>query len=232
VFVAYPYRLYPKAEYRNAYKEIAKSQDVSFVFAEEKLTSVPILERIATLRGSEFAIFDVSGWTPNVALELGFGMALSDRWYVALDPSKTDAKEIPAGLRGLGRIEYRSLAELSEKLKTLLNERAPQRAAEPPLPAKAPKTTQPVSRGARIPRGEQNSEQVLAALNDKEKAVLDLLRRRRTGLHLEEIGAACFSDQGPLRANSWARNSVRRLVASELIRKMGRGMYIAVLPSR
>jgi hypothetical protein len=244
VFVAYSYRLYPKADYRKVYKEIEKSQDVTFVFADEKITNVPILKKIETIRAADFAIFDVSGWAPSVALELGFAMALGDRWYVAIDPSKTDAKDVPQDLCGLGRIEYGSLSELSEKLETLLKQRYPRRTAGT-IDANAGdrRVHAPANgRRARAPRmkvkqqsGEDSAPTAVvdeSALNAKEKVVLDLLRRRRAGVHLEEIGTTCFGDQGAAKANSWARNSLRRLVASELVRQIGRGTYVAASGAR
>lgn len=36
VFVAYPYTLYDKNDYRKPFKELAKAFDVQFVFADEK----------------------------------------------------------------------------------------------------------------------------------------------------------------------------------------------------
>lgn len=128
VFVAYSYRLYPKADYRKLYKELEEKYDVTFIFADEKITNMHIMKKIETfIRGSDFSIFDISGWNPNVTLELGFAMAVSDQWYIAIDPSKTDTKEVPSDLRGLDRIEYGSYTELSDKLKILIEQRYPTR---------------------------------------------------------------------------------------------------------
>jgi hypothetical protein len=251
--VAYSYRLYPRADYRKVYKEIEKSHDVTFVFAEEKVTNVPVLKKIETIRASDFAIFDVSGWTPSVALELGFAMALGDRWHIALDPSKTDAKDVPPDLRGLGRIEYGSYSELREQLELLLEQRysmgAPSTLGANPADrrerdsavsaavgiARLPRPrarAEPQNGARKIVKGLTDPNAIENALNTKERLVLDLLRRRRTGIHLEEIGSTCFGEQGAARANSWARNSLRRLVASNLVRQTGRGTYVAVLPPR
>jgi hypothetical protein len=128
VFVAYSYRLYPKADYRRIYKDLEKRYDVTFIFADEKITNMHIMKKIETfIRGSDFSIFDISQWNPNVTLELGFAMAVSEQWYIALDPSKTDTKEVPSDLRGLDRIEYASYEELGNKLSILLDQRYPLR---------------------------------------------------------------------------------------------------------
>ena len=128
VFVAYSYRLYPKADYRKIYKELEEKFDVTFIFADEKITNMHIMKKIETfIRGSDFSIFDISGWNPNVTLELGFAMAATEQWYIAIDPSKTEIKEVPSDLRGLDRIEYSSYTELGDRLGILLEQRYPER---------------------------------------------------------------------------------------------------------
>jgi hypothetical protein len=128
VFVAYSYRLYPKDDYRKQYKELEEKYDVTFIFADEKITNMHIMKKIETyIRGSDFSIFDISGWNPNVTLELGFAMALGDQWFIAIDPSKTDVNEVPSDLRGLDRIQYSSYTELGSKLSALLDQRYPKR---------------------------------------------------------------------------------------------------------
>jgi predicted nucleotide-binding protein len=305
VFVAYSYRLYPRSDYRNVYKQIEKSYDVTFIFADEKITNMHIMKKIESfIRDSDFAIFDISGWNPNVTLELGFAMALNEQWYIAIDPSKTEVDEVPSDLRGLDRIQYGSYSELGEKIQTVMAQRYPRRQetsidtylAEQrkqvvgllrsdsgltvtsiaqllgvdvqvaqlivrPLVEEEVLRTEGVRRatkyfivGSGAPRGQihpqrgtrdtsggdgQEKEQPMlmnltpapsttVKLNEKESAVLALLQRRRTPLHLEEIGATCFRDQNPLKANSWARNSIRKLLANSLVVKVDSGIYSAV----
>ena len=128
VFVAYSYKLYPKDDYRKPFKELERDYDVTFIFADEKITNMHIMKKIETfIRGSDFSIFDISGWNPNVTLELGFAMAVSDQWYIAIDPAKTETKEVPSDLRGLDRIEYGSYSELRQKLTILMEQRYPRR---------------------------------------------------------------------------------------------------------
>jgi predicted nucleotide-binding protein len=298
VFVAYSYRLYPKADYRNIYKEIEKSYDVTFIFADEKITNMHIMKKIESfIRNSDFSVFDISGWNPNVTLELGFSMALNDQWYIALDPSKTEVKEVPSDLRGLDRIEYSSYAELRAKLETVVTQRYPKRPPgtietyleeqrkhvigllknEPGLsvtgiaqvlgvevgvaklvvrplvesnilrtegrrkatkyfpsdsepPNEQPKPPQAPKRETKRAAPQKSTSEAASEeieLNDKQHAVLMLLRKRRVGMHLEEIGAACFRNQSSEKANSWTRNSLRKLVEHSLVRKTGRGIYVA-----
>jgi predicted nucleotide-binding protein len=126
VFVAYSYRLYPKADYRKVFEELAKAFQVEFVFADEKITNLHILQKIANyIRESRFGIYDISGWNPNVTLELGLAFGLSEKAFIAIDPSKTDIDEVPADLRGMDRIQYSSYAELQEGLERLLAQEFP-----------------------------------------------------------------------------------------------------------
>lgn len=126
IFVAYSYRLYPLADYRRVYNELAKAFQVEFVFADEKITSLHILQKIESyIRESQFGIYDISGWNPNVTLELGLAYGLSERAFIAIDPAKTDVKEVPADLRGIDRIQYSSHAELQAGLEKLLAQELP-----------------------------------------------------------------------------------------------------------
>jgi hypothetical protein len=128
VFVAYSYKEYPKADYRKIFSEIEQEYELTFVFADEKITNMHILQKIISfIRASEFAVFDITGWNPNVTLELGFAMATTENWYIAFNPDKTDLTEVPADLRGIDRIQYRSFSELGEKLRVLIEQRYPKR---------------------------------------------------------------------------------------------------------
>lgn len=126
VFVAYPYRLYPKADYRKVFESISKAFDVSFVFADEKISDLHILEKIKSyIRDSAFGIYDISGWNPNVTLELGLAFGMGARAYIAFDPSKTDVGEVPSDLRGMDRMQYSSYTELEEVLSRLMAQNMP-----------------------------------------------------------------------------------------------------------
>lgn len=126
VFVAYSYRLYPKADYRRVFQDLSKAFKVEFVFADEKITSLHILQKIANyIRESRFGIYDISGWNPNVTLELGLAFGLNEKTFIALDPGKTDINEVPSDLRGIDRIQYSSYAELQAGIERLLAQEFP-----------------------------------------------------------------------------------------------------------
>lgn len=125
VFVAYPYML-PKADYRKPFVAVGKAFTVDFVFADEKISDLHILEKIkGYIVNSAFGIYDITGWNPNVALELGLALGLPKRAYIAFDPSKTELDEVPSDLRGMDRLQYGSYSELEEKVEQLIAQELP-----------------------------------------------------------------------------------------------------------
>ncbi|QCG86703.1 hypothetical protein [Azospirillum sp. TSH100] len=126
VFVAYAYSLYPKEDYRKVFTEIEANYPVSFIFADEKITNMHIMQKIISyIKSSTFSVFDISGWNANVTLELGFAMATSENWYIAHNPKHTPTEEVPSDIRGIDRIQYTSLTELAGKLLALMDQRFP-----------------------------------------------------------------------------------------------------------
>ncbi len=123
VFVAYAYNLYDQRDYRKVYAALEKSFGIKFIFADEKITNMHILQKIISyIRGSDFSLFDISAWNPNVTLELGIALASSDDWYICFNPEQTDIKEVPSDIRGLDRIQYTSFSELEDRLSVLLDQ--------------------------------------------------------------------------------------------------------------
>ena len=126
VFVAYAYGLYDKRDYRKVFSNLERAFGVRFIFADEKITNMHILQKILSyIKSSDFAIFDISSWNPNVTLELGIALALSDNWYICFNPKETDLKEVPSDIRGIDRIQYISFADLEDKLTVLLDQQYP-----------------------------------------------------------------------------------------------------------
>ncbi|WP_380167747.1 hypothetical protein [Jannaschia sp. R86511] len=126
VFVAYPYRAYPAADYRRVYTNLSRAFQVKFVFADEQITTLHILDKIqGYIEESQFGIYDISGWNANVTLELGLALGRGERAYIAIDPSKTDSQQVPSDLQGIDRLQYGSYHELENVLTTLLGQELP-----------------------------------------------------------------------------------------------------------
>lgn len=126
VFVAYPYGLFPREDYRRVFEEVGSTFKVDFVFADEQITNVHILQKIGQcILSSQFGIYDISGWNPNVTLELGLAFGLHERAYLALNTSKPHIADSPADLRGIDRIQYSSYHDLKAGLSTVLSSELP-----------------------------------------------------------------------------------------------------------
>ncbi len=126
IFVAYPYRIYDRDDYRRVFKEVEKAFQVKFVFADEKISTLHILEKIRQyILESELSIYDITGWNSNVTLELGLALGLGETAFIAFDPSKTDVDEVPSDLRGIDRMQYSSFHGLQEVIERLVAQELP-----------------------------------------------------------------------------------------------------------
>ena len=125
VFVAYPYSI-PKADYRKPFEAVGKAFNVKFVFADEKISNLHILDKIkGYIVDSAFGIYDITAWNPNVALELGLALGLNRTAYIAFDPSKTNADDVPSDLRGMDRLQYSSFSDLEARIEWLIAQELP-----------------------------------------------------------------------------------------------------------
>jgi hypothetical protein len=127
VFVACPYTLFPLADYKNVFTNVRKAFPVEFLFADEQITNMHIMEKITNyILDSEFSLFDVTGWNPNVTLELGIAVGLRRQYYILFNPHLHKADDAPADIRGIDRLQYTTNTELEAKLGLLLQTKLPQ----------------------------------------------------------------------------------------------------------
>jgi hypothetical protein len=64
--------------------------------------------------------------------------------------------------------------------------------------------------------------------NKNEKALLNVMRRTKGPIHLKTMAARAFlknKKMGKVKANSWARNSLRRFIRLHLVKQVDRGTY-------
>lgn len=122
VFVAYPYS-FSKADYRKVFKDVGKAYGVQFTYADEKITSLQILEKIeGMIEEAEFSLFDVTTWNPNVALELGLARGKGSEYYILFDPEKGNKSDVPSDLGGIDRMQYTDYASLEEAVSRLMRQ--------------------------------------------------------------------------------------------------------------
>jgi len=126
IFVAYSYRHYDKRDYRRAFDNIGKAFDVKFVFADEKISSLHILQKIANyIKESQLGIYDITAWNPNVTLELGLALGMGEKVFIALNPKETELADVPSDLKGVDRLQYTSFSSLEDELERLVSQMLP-----------------------------------------------------------------------------------------------------------
>lgn len=135
VFVAYPWTLYSnRASYKRAFTKLQKALAVKFIFAEERISSGHVLEKIAEMiEQAAFGIYDVSGWNPNVTLEYGMARGLGAITFIAFNPDKTKIGDVPTDVRGYDRLQYTDFDELSEAVATLVRQQLGKEPVSDPL---------------------------------------------------------------------------------------------------
>jgi hypothetical protein len=124
IFVAYPWDLYSSREsYKEAYTKLERALSVTFVFAEERISSGHILDKIIEMiEETAFGIYDVSSWNPNVTLEYGLARGTGAFAFIAFNPEKTNIGDVPADVRGYDRLQYRDFDGLSDVVATLITQ--------------------------------------------------------------------------------------------------------------
>lgn len=126
VFVAYAYSVHNKEDYRAVFRRLEKLWSVRFIFADEKISSSHILEKIeGYIKTSKIGLYDVTQWNPNVALELGIAYGLRTTRYILLDTSRNQRTGVPSDLGGFDRVEFGSYKELEERLSEILTNEFP-----------------------------------------------------------------------------------------------------------
>lgn len=118
-FVAHAFSKEKIDDLRSAIEGSLEEFHLKPYYADQEIRSQHILCKICEkIRSSRFGIFEISDQNPNVTLELG--MAYGSGKNALLIAKK--GSEIPADLDGMDRLEYESLKDLTEKLRTKTKE--------------------------------------------------------------------------------------------------------------
>ena len=123
IFVGHPYGFYDSGDrdYRAVFSRVGKKHKVDFLFANQKITNDTVVAKIrGHIRASDFSLFDLTGWNPNVAFELGMAHEIPGaEWRICFNPDAGET-DVPSNMRGIDRFEYRSFAELDDRLDALM----------------------------------------------------------------------------------------------------------------
>jgi hypothetical protein len=108
VFVGHPFAgRFPVKKFRKIFKELP----FKVIYGNTDLQSEHLLDVMrASVLKSDFSIFDLSDWNPNVALELGLAQGLKKKpgktYYIVLNTRRSD--NVPSDIQGVQRLEYTS----------------------------------------------------------------------------------------------------------------------------
>jgi|SRR5208283_2134583 len=106
IFVACAYSLFPLDGYKRTFQSVSRGYDVTFKFADEQITKQHVLSKVTIfIRDSDFALFDITRWNTNVALELGIAVGLGSKYLILLN-TKIEQKETTYDIKGIDRIQY------------------------------------------------------------------------------------------------------------------------------
>ncbi len=114
VFIGHPFAgRFPVKKFRKLFKDLP----FQVIYGNTDLQSKHLLTIMkGNIRRADFSIFDLSGWNPNVALELGLAESLKKKpakdYYIVLNTRRST--EVPSDVRGIQRLEYTSYDFKSE----------------------------------------------------------------------------------------------------------------------
>jgi hypothetical protein len=102
---------------------------VKYVFGDGSVSSSTLLDKMSSdIESSDYAFFDITGFNPNVMIELGMAYQHKRRVYIVFDekrhkdaPATKAVKEpVPANIRGQDHFAYKSLADFDAVIRTAL----------------------------------------------------------------------------------------------------------------
>lgn len=106
VFVGHPFRQrFPVRKFRKFFKDLP----FSVVYANSDIETKHLLQILKkNIKDADYSLFDLSGWNPNVTLELGLAEGLGKKaikkYFILLNTRR--GSEAPADVRGIQRLEY------------------------------------------------------------------------------------------------------------------------------
>ncbi len=107
VFVGCPYK--PKKTFERL-RQVLGHIPLEFVYADSSISTQHVLERIRRgITRTDYSLFDITGWNPNVTLEVGLAEGLNKPYYILFRPGRGAQQEPPADLKGVQRFQYKNL---------------------------------------------------------------------------------------------------------------------------
>ncbi|GEM_PF-4497705 len=120
IFIAFPF----SSEYDYVETAVRRACDskATVLCARDQITNQHVFDKVVgQMREADLLIFDLSGRSPNVFLELGFAMGEQLNWRIVYDPSRADdGMETIADLRGRDSGRYDSPDALEQLVRLLI----------------------------------------------------------------------------------------------------------------
>lgn len=113
VFVGCPYT--PKKKFQQL-KAALERLPIEFVYADSAIRTQQVMERVRRgITRTDYSLFDITDWNPNVTLEVGLAEGLNRDYYILFRPGKKSRREPPADLKGVQRFQYKRIEGLDEQ---------------------------------------------------------------------------------------------------------------------
>lgn len=104
VFVGCQYT--PVETYR-AFRSALEGVPLEFHFADSVIRTRHVLDRIRSgIVRTDYSLFDITDWNPNVTLEVGLAEGLNKDYYILFRRGKAKKVNPPSDLHGLQRFQY------------------------------------------------------------------------------------------------------------------------------
>lgn len=120
VFFAFPYNV--EDEYRRILIAACHDLRAEYVFGDGSVSSTTLIDKMSSdIESCDHAFFDISGYNPNVMIELGMAYQHKRRVYFMYDekrhknaPATKAVKDlVPTNIRGQDHFAYNSLVEFN-----------------------------------------------------------------------------------------------------------------------
>lgn len=129
IFFAFPYNF--DDEYRHTLIAACHDLRAEYVFGDGSVSSSTLIDKMCSdIEGCDYAFFDITGFNPNVMMELGMAYQHKHRVYLMYDEKKhrdsaavkslKDKEPIPANIRGQDHFAYRSLSDFDIGVRSAL----------------------------------------------------------------------------------------------------------------
>lgn len=127
VFFAFPYSF--EDEYRRVLIAACHDLRAEYIFGDGSVSTGALVDKMSnSIEGSDHAFFDITGFNPNVMMELGMAYQNKRKIYFMYhskkhkdSPSAKAFKElVPTNIRGQDHFEYASFVEFDAKIRSAL----------------------------------------------------------------------------------------------------------------